>query len=54
MGEDPLEAERNNEKAISAIMERYGVDKETAAEMWNRFIDTAAQLREKAQAQGKA
>lgn len=51
--DDPLDAERDNPKAVRAIMERYGVDEATANEMWNRFIDTAAKLRERVEAQGK-
>lgn len=51
--EDPLNAERRNPTAIKAIIERYGVDEATATDMWNRFIDTTAKLRERAEAQGK-
>lgn len=50
--EDPLLAELNNPKAIKAMRERYGVDEETATEMWHLFINTAAGLRDRAKARG--
>lgn len=50
---DPLDGERDNPRAITAMMERYDVDRETATEMWHRVIDTVAKLRERAAATGK-
>jgi hypothetical protein len=46
MADDALEAIRNDLETIRAIMERYGVDEETAREMWNRAIDTLIKVRE--------
>lgn len=46
MPDNALEVLRDDPEAIRAIMELYGVDEETAREMWNRGIDTLIKLRE--------
>jgi len=50
---DPLDGERNNPKAVKAIQQRFDVDEATARDMWHRFIDTVAKLRERAKATGR-
>ena len=52
--QDPLEAERDNPRAIRAMMERHGVDEATATEMWHLVVDTVAQVRDRVAARGDA
>lgn len=51
---DPLDAERENPKAITAMSERYRVDEATATEMWHLFIETVVGLRDRAKGKGNA
>lgn len=40
-----LEAEVDNRKAITALMQRYDIDEATAKELWEKFIERVKELK---------